>query len=596
MSEVGLGFEWPAWLQVHIRNATTPDRQRWVSFAMSIEEFKAAAAKKARENPHDEHAQQSAKKYASYAEPNGVNTRPDDPFWRQTHERQVDRENFLKRPHTFTVHTTFDPSQAISDIGHAISKIPVVGDIAHIAGEAVAAPFNLVKNIASGERLDHALVGALKDQVQIVKDVAPYAETVVSLVPGIGTGVAAMIGAGAALAEGKGIDEIGKAAIKGALPGGPAAAAVFDTAAKIAGGENVTKAALESARNLVPAGPLQKAFDIGTAVATGEKLQNVVARGVMSLAPDAIQAVVGVGQKAIASTPGLSNAIQGLTSDAQRGAQLAAGLLGHSGVSEKAFTAIRSKLAPAAKQGFDRVLDAQAHHLPWVSNVTGTPVSAELKAVTAELYRKALAARAAPHVPEPRALPKAAPHVPEPSKAPPVPPKPHELPTRSPGAPAAAAAKAPPVAVPEAPQGAPAPAAFTAPAPAQGAPTAPAVVWEPYPHVGALSAPPPHGHHGGHHGGHHEGHPLTRGGPRWGGGAPWWGVPYVPNEVVVDTTCRTWGNPIEIPPPMMTAARMALGASQWRPTTVRGPDGVLYLFTFENGAVTARPCASAVAG
>ena len=61
-------------------------------------------------------------------------------------------------------------------------------------------------------------------------------------------------------------------------------------------------------------------------------------------------------------------------------------------------------------------------------------------------------------------------------------------------------------------------------------------------------------------------------------------------------TCQTWGNPIpELPPAMNKAARMALGASSGRPTTVRGPDGVLYLFAFEGGVLTARPCAAVAA-
>lgn len=558
--EVGLGFDWPAWLQVHIKNATTPDRQRWTAFAMAIEQANVRNRVMAREHPNDKALQERAKQGAELAQPNGVNTRPDDPFWSSSPGLKAFRDEMLERSKKYQwhTHTSFDPGVIISNIGDAISKIPVVGDIVHIAGEAVAAPFNLVKNIASGERLDHALLGALKDQVQIVKDVAPYAQTVVSLVPGIGTGVAAAIGAGAALAEGKSIDEAAKAAIKGAIPGGAIAAAGFDAAMKVASGENVGKAALESARNLVPAGPAQKAFDIGVAVATGEKLQNAVARGVMSLAPDALQGLMGVGQKAIASTPGLSNVVKGLAGEAQKGAQLAAGLMGQAGMSEKAFAAARSKLASAAKQGFDAVLNAQAGHLPWVSNVTGTPLSPELKASVAELYRKAAAKNPAPHVPEPKATPKAAPHVPEPHKSAPKapePPKPHEPPSHAPAAP-------------------------------QGAPSK--VAYEPYPHAGSLNAPPhphlPHGHHGGH--------PLTRGGPRWGGGAPWWGIPYIPEQVVVETTCRTWGAPIEMPPAMVTAARAALGASRGQPTTIRGPDGALYLFAFENGVLTARPCAS----
>jgi hypothetical protein len=43
---------------------------------------------------------------------------------------------------------------------------------------------------------------------------------------------------------------------------------------------------------------------------------------------------------------------------------------------------------------------------------------------------------------------------------------------------------------------------------------------------------------------------------------------------------------------MQTSAKVALGASQGRPTTMRGEDGVLYLFSSENGGITARPCAA----
>jgi hypothetical protein len=47
-----------------------------------------------------------------------------------------------------------------------------------------------------------------------------------------------------------------------------------------------------------------------------------------------------------------------------------------------------------------------------------------------------------------------------------------------------------------------------------------------------------------------------------------------------------------MPPVVQTAAQAALDASGNRPTTVRGPDGVLYLFSFEGREITARPCAA----
>jgi hypothetical protein len=76
------------------------------------------------------------------------------------------------------------------------------------------------------------------------------------------------------------------------------------------------------------------------------------------------------------------------------------------------------------------------------------------------------------------------------------------------------------------------------------------------------------------------------------GGWPgwWWDVPWRPEIVTTTEVCRTWGDPIEMPYNMQTAAKAALGASGGRPTTMRGPDGVLYLFAIEHGVTTARPC------
>ena len=93
-----------------------------------------------------------------------------------------------------------------------------------------------------------------------------------------------------------------------------------------------------------------------------------------------------------------------------------------------------------------------------------------------------------------------------------------------------------------------------------------------------------HGHGGGH-GGH--GRPLVARGGGFRGG-PWWGG--WDDGVAVTQTCRTWGNPIDMPPAMQIAAQIALG------TTMRGSDGVLYRFALENGIPTARACVdSAVA-
>jgi len=610
MDEIGLGSEWPGWLQIHIKNATNADRQRWTGFAMAViqdvDANRIALRKETEANDTAAIAARTARlaEMNGYDKPNDVNTRPDDKFWQSTPKRKEDHDRYLRdaAKRSWTITTRFDPGKAISDVGHAISSIPVVGDLAHIVGEAAVAPLNLAKNIATGERLDHALVGALKDQVKIVKDVAPYAQTVVSLVPGIGTGVAAAIGAGAALAEGKSIDEAAKAAIRGAIPGGPIAAAGFDAAMKVASGENVAKAAIESARNLVPDGPARKAFDIGVSVATGEKIQNALAKGLVGIAPEGLQAVLAAGQQALSSTPGLAEAIKSVApGDATRGFQMAAGLLGHEGMNEKALTAVRSQLPAAVRQGFDAALKTQEKHLPWLGNVVqavaSTPMAAKAAIAAAVVPPKAAPhapepPRVAPHAPEP---PKAAPHAPEPPKpAPhaPEPPKPTPKPPEPSRAsvPSAPAATVPAAAITSTASGdipyPPYPSSLTSGVHGLGATPA----YPPYP--GALSAPPhlPHPAHAFHASPGGERHPAS--GIRWSSGrAPWWGVPFTPNTPSLPANCRVWGAPVDIPPAMATAARVALSVSKGQPSMVQGPDGVVYLFAFENGAITARPCA-----
>ena len=404
-------------------------------------------------------------------------------------------------------------NQAISSVEHTVSKIPVVGDVTHIVGEIAVAPLHIATAIASGERLDHVALGALKDQIKIVKDVAPYAQTVVSLVPGVGTGVGAAIGMGAALAEGQSITAAAKSAIRGALPGGALAASGFDLAMKVASGENVAKATLESARGTLPP-EAQKAYDIGVAVATGEKIQTALVKGIASAAPAQLQTAIAAGEQAIGATPGLADALKSVPAgDAAQGFKLAAGLLSHAAVGEPVLTAARSNLSPAGRQGFDAALQTQTPHTAWVANV------APLKIL-------------------------------EPTKR-----------------------KTPPTT-----------AVATARAPAYG----------PYPKIGTVSAPPHGGHGGGGHGhggGHHGpgGRPIFRGGAR--GPGWWWDVPYSPQVVTETETCRTWSDPITMPPEMDRAARVALNVSQGRPTTVRGPDNVLYQFAIENGVMTARACA-----
>jgi hypothetical protein len=164
-----------------------------------------------------------------------------------------------------------DVEHGIESVEKVATHIPILGSVVKLS----ATPFDMVSHLVKGERIDHALLGELKTNIAAVKEVAPYVTTVVSFVPGIGTGVAAAIAAGTSLVEGKNITDALIEGFKGALPGGELAAHGLSLATKIAKGENVGKAAFEEARSTLP--PIaQHGFDIGLALATGKSMQHAL--------------------------------------------------------------------------------------------------------------------------------------------------------------------------------------------------------------------------------------------------------------------------------------------------------------------------------
>lgn len=347
---------YPAWLQEHQKHATNPERQRRAGFAMAV--YRAR------------HVLPGVALQERFA------MNPDAPFWKSTPELKARRESLLKdsKKTTWVVH---HHGGFFSGLGHvlkgavnAVGKVPVLGSVAKLA----TGPFQLAAAIASGKRLDRAVLGTLKSQVAAVREVAPYAQMVVSLVPGVGTGIGAALGAATALASGRPITEALMSGIKGALPGGPLASAGFDTAMALAHGKSVTTAALEAARGQLP-GPAQKAFDIGLSLAHGRKLQNAVKDAVVSLAPAEVQNVIKMGTDLVHNTPGMSEAISLIKNPKQlKGFKFASGLLSHAGINEEHLAAVRKNLSPDALQGFDAALHMQKDHFASIAHVVTPPV------------------------------------------------------------------------------------------------------------------------------------------------------------------------------------------------------------------------------
>ena len=172
--------------------------------------------------------------------------------------------------------------RAAGKAAKAIGKVPILGDVARAGIGAVrlglgpaAIAIDAGSRLARGQSLGKALKGAVGGQIDAVRSQLRLAEMVAPFVPGIGTGVAAALGAANALAAGRPITEAVLAAARSALPGGAVAQAAFDTALNLAKGKNIGQAVLAAARDRLPGGPAARAaFDGAVALAQGKRLQD----------------------------------------------------------------------------------------------------------------------------------------------------------------------------------------------------------------------------------------------------------------------------------------------------------------------------------
>lgn len=292
----------------------------------------------------------------------------------------------IRVTHNVAADIVHDVGAAAKAAGKAISKIPVLGTIiqATIKLDPIHVIGGLAAKVLSGERLDKAFLETGKQVVSGIKDVAPYVKAVVSFVPGVGTGIAAAIAAGTALAEGKSITDALADSVIAAVPGGslgqtaargvlsiakgerldtvavnalksqlPASVGpAIDTALKVAQGNDVKGAVLQAIRANLPA-DAQKAVDIATALGAARNIQASTVQTVTS--PSAQAVIAKVGEKTIAASPALARKAPTMP-EPKRGYQVAAGLLAHTGVTPHALVAARESLKPTEQAGFDAAI------------------------------------------------------------------------------------------------------------------------------------------------------------------------------------------------------------------------------------------------
>lgn len=206
-------------------------------------------------------------------------------------------------------------------ISNAIKKVPVVGPLLHGAFQIEAAPFRVAEDIGRGQRIDKAALDGLKRTVSGVREVAPYAQSVISLVPGLGPPISAAIGGGLALAAGQSIGEAALTAAADAVPGGAFGKAAFDAGKAVVEHKNVAQVALSAAGDLGQAAGITVPPVAQQALGSGLKFAQDIASGKKpsAAALDAAVAVLPQEARAAAKAAGAQGVADALV---QHGEQL----------------------------------------------------------------------------------------------------------------------------------------------------------------------------------------------------------------------------------------------------------------------------------
>ena len=159
-----------------------------------------------------------------------------------------------------------DIGKAFSDVGKSVEKAAT--DVAHTVGTLANDAVKVAESVANIPlTVVKQTFGAITNN-----PLWDIAQTGVSFIPGIGTAVSAGMATAAAIGRGAGLKDIALAAAKGALPGGPIAAAAFDIAAGVLlQGKSLDSVALDFVKSKLPGGPIAGvAFDVASAVILGK--------------------------------------------------------------------------------------------------------------------------------------------------------------------------------------------------------------------------------------------------------------------------------------------------------------------------------------
>lgn len=184
-----------------------------------------------------------------------------------------------------------------SAVLHAVNKIPILGTITGAATSLALLPTVAASQLVQGKRIDRIAIGQFKSALGSVKTLAPYVQTVISFVPGVGQGLSAGIGGALALASGQSINDALIAAAKAALPGGPIAAAAFSIASDAMQGKPISSIAIDALPGVSAQAKsaLIQGLGAAKALASGQPVSQVLIDNALHQLPAAAQKAVQIG-------------------------------------------------------------------------------------------------------------------------------------------------------------------------------------------------------------------------------------------------------------------------------------------------------------
>lgn len=113
-------------------------------------------------------------------------------------------------------------------IDKTITKIPFVGPALHAVLSIATEEYQVANAILKGEQLDRVAMDAIHREISDYKAVAPYVETVITFIPGVGPEISSGIAVGLDLASGQPISDALIDGAAAAIPGGELAKMAFE--------------------------------------------------------------------------------------------------------------------------------------------------------------------------------------------------------------------------------------------------------------------------------------------------------------------------------------------------------------------------------